>query len=200
MKTLALELSSSLGSIAFRKGENVKFVRQFPADRKDSGCFYEHLSALREQCGLPERIIVGLGPGSYAGIRIAIATALGLRAASGATLLGLPSICAIDCAGYCVIGDARRSSYFFARVRNGNCIEGPLLMNQQELQSKLREETTPVFAAQPLPQFPGLTIGHPSAAILTLLGEKALPNEKPLEPIYLRAPYITMPKATPWTR
>src|SRR5436190_478423 len=79
----------------------------------------------RERFGRPEQIIVGLGPGSYAGVRIAIATALGLRSATGAKLTGIPSICALDVetADYCVIGDARRQSFFFARVAAGKLTE-----------------------------------------------------------------------------
>jgi tRNA threonylcarbamoyladenosine biosynthesis protein TsaB len=200
MSILALELSSPLGSIAFRHPDGTSVVRQFPADRKDSGFFFQNLGDLRRDCGLPDVIAVGLGPGSYAGIRIAIATALGLRAAAGARLVGWPSICAMDSAEYFVVGDARRSSYFFAHVRDGDCMEGPVLMSETELRSKLGEQTNlPRLAAQSLPQFAEVTVAHPSASILARLAENR-GTEEPLEPIYLREPYITTPKATPWNR
>lgn len=199
MKILALELSSAVGSIAFRSGGQPLLVRQFPADRKDSGLFYENLSSLRKQCGLPERIVVGLGPGSYAGIRIAIATALGLRAANSAELVGLPSICALEGGAYRIIGDARRSSYFWAEVEDGNCIAGPTLLNEEELRTRMEEPSElPIFSSQPLPQFAGILLAYPAAEILAALGERASPNDKPLEPIYLRPPYITTAKT--WTR
>ncbi len=200
MSVLALELSSPLGSVAFRAADGTSLVRQFPADRKDSGLFFENLSDLRREFGLPELIIVGLGPGSYAGIRIAIATALGLRSAAAARLVGWPSICAIDCPAYCVVGDARRSSYFFAEVREGRCIAGPLLLSEAELRATLGEHLDrPRFASQPLPQFEQITLAHPSALVLARLAEKN-GSAEPLEPIYLRAPYITTPKAKPWNR
>src|SRR3954468_24706051 len=121
MKTLALELSSSVGSVATCDGADGHLLRVFPADRKHSGLFFENLSALREESGKPEAIVVGLGPGSYAGVRIAIATAIGLRAASGARLFGLPSICAFESPEYLVVGDARRNSFFLAHVVDGTC-------------------------------------------------------------------------------
>src|SRR5437764_14851867 len=122
MKILALELSSARGSLAVAADNNVDLVREWPNDRKNSGPFFEHLSEVQKQFGKPDTIIVGLGPGSYAGTRIAISAAIGLQAASNAKLLGFPSICAIDCdtPDYCVIGDARRNSFFYARISDRN--------------------------------------------------------------------------------
>ena len=133
MKVLALELSSPVGSVAFCDDCEKSEVRTFPADRKDSGLFYENLRTVYEEGGPPDLIVVGLGPGSYAGVRIAIATALGLRLASGARLRGLPSICAIDREEYLFVGDARRNSFVFAHVVDGHCVEGPVLASEEEV-------------------------------------------------------------------
>ncbi len=193
MKVLALELSSSVGSVASRDGADSELLRVFPADRKDSGLFYENLSALQEQSGNPETIVVGLGPGSYAGVRIAIATAVGLQAASGARLLGLPSISAFDEEEYLAVGDARRNSFFFAHVVDGACVEGPILATEPELRDLLETKPDlPVFAGEALPQFERVTVAHPCAlrlAELALRVEGA--GEEMLEPIYLRDPHIT---------
>ncbi|MEO6871168.1 MAG: tRNA (adenosine(37)-N6)-threonylcarbamoyltransferase complex dimerization subunit type 1 TsaB [Chthoniobacterales bacterium] len=201
MKVLALELSSAVGSIAFRRDDGPLVVRQFPADRQHSGLFFENLSEIRRECGLPDKIVVGLGPGSYAGTRIAISTAIGLRAASSAQLVGLPSICAINLPAYCAIGDARRSSYFFAQVRQGICEEGPLLVTEEEVRQKLDAQgALPLVASEQLPQFAGVTLAYPAADVLAALGETAEPGDEMLEPIYLRPPYITTPKKPLWTR
>src|ERR1700704_5394748 len=122
MKILALELSSAHGSVALLENDKEEFFREWPNDRKNSGPFFEHLADVQKRFGKADAIIVGLGPGSYAGTRIAISAAIGLQTASRARLLGYPSICAIECdaAEYCVIGDARRQSFFFARVRDNN--------------------------------------------------------------------------------
>lgn len=196
MKVLALELSSPVGSVAFCDDQDRRDFRAFPADRKDSGLFYENLGEIYNAGPAPDMIVVGLGPGSYAGVRIAIATALGLKAASGARLLGLPSICAIDQPEYLFVADARRSSYFFAHVAHGRCLEGPTLANREEIALRMSEAPQlPVIATQPLPAFQQATVENPSALrlveIACAIGEG---EERVLEPIYLREPYITTPR------
>lgn len=195
MRVLALELSSSRGSIAFRDGDDEIFASEFANDRKHSGFFFTDLKRCVDQCGNAEKIVVGLGPGSYAGTRIAIAAAIGLHAATGAQLGGLPSIVALptDAPEYVVIGDARRQSFFFALVRRRCCSGGPVLCSAEELDARLRENTVPVFATESILQFPVANVLHPAASILARLPTAV--TAAPLEPIYLRAPHITQPKA-----
>jgi len=68
-----------------------------------------------------ERIVVGTGPGSFAGIRSALAFAQGYALGRPCEVLGLPSPCAIaaeivDAAtqAVAVVGDARRGKYWIA--------------------------------------------------------------------------------------
>jgi tRNA threonylcarbamoyladenosine biosynthesis protein TsaB len=199
MKILALELSTSRGSLAWQDGE-IEFEREWPNDRKNSAAFFENLEAIRRKFGAPETIIVGLGPGSYAGTRIAISAAIGIQLSCDAGLIGYPSICAIQCDGqeYCAIGDARRKSFFFARILENEVIEGPTLFSEVELNAKLEslEPATPVFSSELLRQFQQPVVSFPSALILARLAQE--PRRRfclpPLEPIYLREPHITMPK------
>lgn len=198
MKILALDLSSARGSLAWRDPDD-EFVCDWPNDRQNSAGFFENLMAVRTKFGIPELIVVGLGPGSYAGTRIAISAAIGM-AAAGARLVGRPSICAIDCEAqeYCVIGDARRQSFFFARIVANRLAEGPQLFSQSDLGQKLRKlhSTMPVFASEQLPPFEKVQLRYPSANILAKLA--ADPTRQfyrpPLEPLYLREPHITLPK------
>jgi tRNA threonylcarbamoyl adenosine modification protein YeaZ len=224
MKILALELSSARGSLAwFDNGdvdsaavaESAKeaFFREWPNDRKNSGPFFEYLAEVQKQFGKPDTIIVGLGPGSYAGTRIAISAAIGLsfggttsvssgrdRARPSIRLIGFASICAIEggAAEYCVIGDARRQTFFFARVRDNNLLEGPALMSEAELRAKLDklDRKMSIFAIENLPQFERAEIRYPSAKVLVQLASDSNRNfaQPPLEPIYLREPHITIPK------
>ena len=199
MKILALELSTARGSLAWLNNDVDPVVREWPNDRKNSGPFFENLAQVREQFGLPDAIVVGLGPGSYAGTRIAISAAIGLQAASRARLLGLPSICAIENEDYCVIGDARRQLFFFARIGKRDLIEGPSLFGEDELKNKIETlaDSIAVFCSESLPQFPRAVIRYPSAKVLAQLVRDSDHKWKlpPLEPIYLQEPHITLPKS-----
>jgi tRNA threonylcarbamoyl adenosine modification protein YeaZ len=199
MKILALELSTSRGSLAWQDGE-IEFTREWPNDRKNSAAFFESLQAVRGKFGAPETIVVGLGPGSYAGTRIAISAAIGIQLSCDARLIGYPSICAIQCDAqeYCAIGDARRKSFFLARILENEVIEGPMLFSEAELKAKLEsiDSATPVFSSELLPQFQRPVVSFPTALILARLAKE--PRRRfclpPLEPFYLREPHITMPK------
>jgi tRNA threonylcarbamoyladenosine biosynthesis protein TsaB len=199
MKILALELSTARGSLAWLDGE-IEDGHEWPNDRKNSSPFFENLNAITKKFGGPGTIVVGLGPGSYAGTRIAISAAIGLQLSSGACLTGLPSICAIQCDAreYCAIGDARRKSFFFTRIRGHELVEGPMLFSQSELQAKLDclEPAIPILSSEPLPQFERAVIRYPSALVLARLARVPHPSffPPPLEPIYLREPHITFPK------
>jgi tRNA threonylcarbamoyladenosine biosynthesis protein TsaB len=199
MKILALELSTSRGSLAWQDGE-IEFTREWPNDRKNSAAFFESLQAVRGKFGAPETIVVGLGPGSYAGTRIAISAAIGIQLSCDARLIGYPSICAIQCDAqeYYAIGDARRKSFFLARIIKNEAIEGPTLLSERELKAKLDslDPATPVFSSELLPQFQRAVVSFPTALILARLAKE--PRRRfclpPLEPFYLREPHITMPK------
>jgi tRNA threonylcarbamoyladenosine biosynthesis protein TsaB len=200
VKILALELSTVRGSLAWLDEDITNFIREWPNDRKNSAVFFQNLQGAMEEFGAPDTIIVGLGPGSYAGTRIAISAAMGLQVSSGARLIGFPSITAMECHSdeYCVIGDARRKSFFFARVHENNLVEGPTLLSESELKPKLDaiKIEMPVFTSDSLPQFAGATVRFPSALVLAKFAREpersfSLP---PLEPIYLREPHVTMPK------
>jgi tRNA threonylcarbamoyladenosine biosynthesis protein TsaB len=201
MKILALELSSGQGSIAWLEDGREPFARTFANDRKHSGLFFENLQRSIGEFGAPDVIVVGLGPGSYAGVRIAIATAVGLRAASAAKLIGIASIRGMEPAAreYCVIGDARRASFFFGQVYDGRLIEGPSLHSLVELERKISESIVPVYASELLPQFPKAALAYPSAGKLAELARDKgdeIAETQSLEPIYLREPHITVAKAS----
>ncbi|HVI82683.1 MAG TPA: tRNA (adenosine(37)-N6)-threonylcarbamoyltransferase complex dimerization subunit type 1 TsaB [Chthoniobacterales bacterium] len=205
MKILALELSSAEGSLALLDDEKLEFHREWPTDRKNSGQFFKHLIEVQEQFGRPDTIVVGLGPGSYAGTRIAISSAIGLSFGGAGSLqprrlIGFPSICAMECdaSEYCVIGDARRQTFFSARVRGNNLIEGPTLMSEAELREKLAklDRKMSIFTTEELSQFRRAEMRYPSAKVLAKLATDSKRGfaEPPLEPIYLREPHITIPK------
>jgi tRNA A37 threonylcarbamoyladenosine modification protein TsaB len=114
--------------------------------------------------------------------------------------VGIPSICALDVEAndYCVIGDARRQSFFFAKIKNGQVAEGPILESSAELETRIRELTLPVYASEQLSQFPMAKLAYPSAGRLVEVARlHAAEIDGALEPVYLREPHITVAKAGP---
>jgi tRNA threonylcarbamoyl adenosine modification protein YeaZ len=220
MKILALDLSSARGSLALLNDGDIAFEREWQTDRKNSGPFFESLAEVQKEFGKPDVIVAGLGPGSYAGTRIAISAAIGLSfGGTGSVpsdenrklmgrhggrpsirLIGYPSICAIECDApeYAVIGDARRNSFFFARVYDRNRAEGPSLMSEAELREKLAKVDCKmsIFSTEKIPQFERAELRYPAARILAQLAtdSKRKFEQPPLEPMYLREPHITIPK------
>jgi tRNA threonylcarbamoyl adenosine modification protein YeaZ len=83
-----------------------------------------------------ERIVVGTGPGSFAGIRSAIAFAQGFALGSKCEVLGLPSACAVaaevDASPLAVVGDARRGKFWIA-LFEGMKLVCPVFQVDQEL-------------------------------------------------------------------
>ena len=71
-----------------------------------------------------DRIVVGTGPGSFAGIRSALAFAQGYALGRpSCEVLGLPSACALAGDGpLAVVGDARRGRFWIA-LFDGFCME-----------------------------------------------------------------------------
>ncbi|XHR28782.1 MAG: tRNA (adenosine(37)-N6)-threonylcarbamoyltransferase complex dimerization subunit type 1 TsaB [Chthoniobacteraceae bacterium] len=202
MILIAIETSTHQGSVAVLRDGELIFNESCGAGRSHSSLLFSTLEralAALPDGAQPDQIAVGLGPGSYAGVRIAISAAFGLTLASGAELLGLPSIAALAEGDYVAIGDARRQSFSFTRVSAGECVEGPLLLSADELAARLAEAQVPVYTSEeiaaPLPTAPELR--YPSAERLARLAAegRSITARGDLEPMYLREPHITLPKA-----
>ncbi len=92
---------------AWRDGRMVELV--LSDDRQHASDLLPALQRLVEVLGARPRearlVVVGTGPGSYTGLRVAIATALGLSRASQAAALGIPSGEAV-CLELCADGES----------------------------------------------------------------------------------------------
>ena len=88
-----------------------------------------------------ERIVVGTGPGSFAGIRSALAFAQGYALATHCEVLGLPSACALAGEGrIAVIGDARQGKAWVALFDGFRLEKGVFQVNQDELKGSVPME------------------------------------------------------------
>ena len=198
MKLLGFDLSTRRGTIALLNGDNVLCARDWPNDRRNSAPFFTVLDEIICEHGAPEAIVVGLGPGSYTGTRIAISAAIGLQATTRAALTGLSSLSGVSEENeYAVIGDAKRASFFFAAISGGLFASEPDLLSQNEMNERISSITTmSIYTSDQLPQFTTVQLRFPSARLLCLRAQRFPQNlaRAPLAPIYLREPHITTPQ------
>lgn len=199
MTTLAIETSTIHGSVAVVKDGATIFTEQFAADRSLGSLLFPCLQRALAAAPQLDKIAVGLGPGSYSGVRIAIAAAIGLEFSRQADVVGIPSILALDTHAdhYLSIGDARRASFYYAEISNGECLSGPMLLDEAGLKAAIAARSAlSVYASAPVDVIPNAEICFPSAEHLALLAEqnRGIVASGNLEPIYLRDPHITQPK------
>jgi tRNA threonylcarbamoyladenosine biosynthesis protein TsaB len=183
--TLVIENSSAPGSLTLARDGVVVHERVFHG----AGELATEVARAIELFTRLDRVIVGIGPGSYTGLRVGIATAFGLSLATDCQRIGCPSILGFAENDYTVIGDARRGSFFFARIAEGVIAEGPQLLPKTDLSNLVGNQPgIPLFAVGPMPELPDVEVKAPSARFL--LGKEA--SYAPLgEPIYLKEPHIT---------
>src|SRR5208282_3334165 len=216
MTILALEFSSPQRSVAVARagrvlGEVIETGAGLRSDQKAgtsarqagaTEAFSMIETALREAKLEREQIevlAVGLGPGSYTGVRAALSMAQGWQLARGAKLLGVNSVDCLAAQAQAerifgrvnVMVDAQRNEFYLATYEisaGGWNASGPLrIVTAGEIQSRV-EAREILIGPEVTRWFPGGRIIFPRAATLAQLAvgrDDFVAGEK-LEPIYLR--------------
>jgi tRNA threonylcarbamoyladenosine biosynthesis protein TsaB len=185
VNSLAIENSGQYGTVAASIDSEIVLKAGFRKAGELSVCVER---AIKELPALDE-VIVGVGPGSYTGLRIAVSIAFGLELSINCRTLGCPSVLGYEMDSYAVVGDARRRLLFFAVVRNGSIAESPKLVPAQSIGAISRAVTDlPLFAATPIPGCDDLPLRIPQAEFLLRRRDSFTPLT---EPIYLKGPHIT---------
>ena len=205
MNILSLDSSSPVASVAFvtwdGDEQHVSFRADTPHQRSNSSALFEGLQAAVACCGFPDVICIGLGPGSYNGLRAGIAAARAFATARKIPLLALPSPLALPGpdSGLWAIGDARGGHYWIAFVKEGLFLEEPRLLTPSETAAHLcTRPGLPILTSSPLPGISGMENfqqATPDAVRLAILAKKADPIAGTPEPLYLKPPHITAPRS-----
>jgi tRNA threonylcarbamoyl adenosine modification protein YeaZ len=190
MLTLAVETSSSHGSVALGNGQVVVKSTEFEAGRRPSTVLFEALEPLGLDHIKLGRIIVGLGPGSFSGIRVALAAVQGIATVHPVEIIGVCSAVSVgmqlrDVARLGVYADAKRGEFYCTHFRNGHLHKGPFLCSREKLTDELKTVHT-ASSAEILP-VPTERV-HPRARDYIYLEEDSplWIRQAQLEPIYLR--------------
>jgi tRNA threonylcarbamoyladenosine biosynthesis protein TsaB len=205
MDILALDTSSASGSAALWRDSRLVDVRVFQSERAHNAVLFSPLAALLQQVEDLAIVVVGTGPGSYTGVRVGIAAAVGISVGRGVPLVGLPSLTALVHAmgmdRYAVCGDARRGSWWWAEVESGKPALPPLAAPLDETAARAAAWSGHIFTIDPVsPPFCNATPSVPKAELLAAaaagLSEEAVARlaAQPVEPIYLTAPFVTVSK------
>lgn len=201
MDILALETSTPRGSLALWRDGNVVAEEEFHSDRAHNSVLFAPLDRVLRQAGDLRCIVCGTGPGSYTGVRVGIAAAIGVSLAKNAPLIGMPSVLALPGACYAVCGDARRGAWWWAEVEDGALTVPPTAAPLDETAARARAWNGPVFTmdASPPPfceAVPAVPCAERLAALAAVLPDAEIARlaALPVEPLYLTAPFVTVSK------
>lgn len=206
MNILALETSSASASLCLADGREVKYMTAWQSERNHDAYLFPALQQAMDSLGddTPDYILVGAGPGSYGGVRVALAAAVGISVITGARVVALDSWRDLAVGGAGIISDARRNGWTY-RDATGDI---RVLSNEELLQ--LVAAGTRIYSVE--------TAGHlasrgievaKSGLVPTAEGlvrswlamttdEREAQAARPAEPIYVRPPHITASKHKPW--
>lgn len=207
MMILAIETSTPQASLCLAEGHDVLFSTSWTAERNHDAFLFPALQQAMDLLG--ERkldwILVGSGPGSYGGVRVALAAAVGVSTVTEARTVAICSWEALAQGGASIVSDARRGGWTL-RQPDGNIsvisadelhqlaqnADAPIYTIESE--ERIQQEGISLTACGLVPQATGL------AAIWNNLSAEEQENraQLPAEPIYVRPPHITEAKRKPW--
>lgn len=209
---LAIETSVETGSVAIWSEGKVILERSFRAGRKPSATLWPALEKVITDIRSLDVIIVGIGPGSYNGSRVAIAAAQGMAMVYGCPVVPLCSFEGVvpESGQSLAIGDARRGNFSLQKVASGRLVDHFELVEKEALVAAISDAlaaSQEVFSFDEAERFALPT--HLAKAVVRRQSEagnllaaffaRVAADQEALcleaaEPFYLRDPHITVGK------
>ncbi len=217
MKLAAIETATPLGSIALFDRGSLVAEESHRVSNAHGESLMPMVDALFRRTGWKpaeiERWAVGIGPGSFTGVRIGVATVKGITLVTGADVVGVTSL---DTLGWDLAAPRRfvasvlhagKGEVFLQVLRGPELVLEPCHVKLDRVEARLAP-----FAAEGL-----LVVGEgardlvlptgcevrsdpphdlPRASVSGVIAmHRAADDADTLEPLYVRAPDITMPRA-----
>jgi tRNA threonylcarbamoyladenosine biosynthesis protein TsaB len=217
MRILGIETTSPVGSVALVEGGRVVAVASNPEVNTHAERTLELIERVLKQAGWSkqslQRIAVGIGPGSFTGVRIGISIAEGIATGLGIPLLGVGSLRSMalaapqdDARVRVPLLDARRGEVFAAAYApDGTELWAPQLVSIDGLSERIGEAVSAghvllgVVAGQlgVQPRLASPSTDYPTASAVALAAEHDTPDPQPVLPLYIRDADITLPNLPP---
>jgi tRNA threonylcarbamoyladenosine biosynthesis protein TsaB len=211
---MILSIDTCLGasSVAVLDGERVLAARSEPMTRGHQERIGVLARETAAEAGIAfadlSRIGVTVGPGSFTGLRVGLAFAKGLATALSIPCVGVNTLesLAFGIRGFAAaVIDARMSQVYLQVFADGVSLMAPDALVLGEAAARLAElysggPATLIGSGAPLladalPSASVLTpVSADSVAVARLAAAKPTPSHSP-RPLYLRAPYATLPAA-----
>lgn len=207
MNILSIETSQPHASLCLSKNGEVCCEISWEADRNHDAWLFpaleKALGTLAE--GEPlDYIIVGAGPGSYGGVRVALAAAVGIATVTGAKTVALCSWGALAAPNVGIVSDAKRGGWTLRRPSGEIVVLNPDELKLEALQGLKLATIEHADTVAPLGLNWEATELAPTAALLLQNWNQLSAQEQqrlaslPPEPIYVRPPHITKALHKPW--
>jgi len=224
VRILGIETSTHRAGVALADGERVVASSVLPEGAPHSSSLVPEIDRMLAECGIGirqvEGIAVGIGPGSFTGIRLGLATAQGLSISLGIPLRGIGSFdalvagCGLAAPRLCPIADAHSHGCYAAVYERAGgeltCAREPFVCRPEELRRVIAGDV--MFIGPHLSRFSGVLASifgphasfdrsdrFPDAATAARLYEspRAILDDPPgsLVPLYL-LPGVRVPPVT----
>ncbi len=201
MLVLAFDTATPAVTVAVLDDDQALAERCAAAPNRHGELLAPLIAASLDAAGLTagdlDRIVVGVGPGPFTGLRVGVVTALTLGDALGVPVHGICSLDALaaDRGDVVAVTDARRREVYWARYLDGALVAGPTVEQPAALAARLRAEMAPPLLVGPGAQLyadqfedlPSQPLGQVVAAVLGRLASAGRGPRPPI-PLYLRRP------------